>query len=63
MNSLCALFNDITFGSWVFPGRGAVYFKRTAMEDLFKVDLEREGEGTLNHPFCIKPLHDVHDNT
>lgn len=46
----CSL-RDTTFGRWVFPGCGAVYFERTAMEDLFKVDLGREARRP-NHSFC-----------
>lgn len=33
-----------TFGCGVLPGGGTVYFKRTAVEDLFKVDLHRESK-------------------
>lgn len=66
----CAEFSlrDATFGRWVFPGCGAVYFERTAMEDLFKVDLGREArrpnhsfspvysDQTSSHDFCLSTL-------
>lgn len=35
--------HDSTFAGRVFPGCGAVNFQRTAMEDLFKVDLQQRG--------------------
>lgn len=62
-NFLCSSFCHTTFRGGVLPGRGAVYFKRTAMKDLFKVDLQkkREREGkALNYPLSsrhdFKPL-------
>lgn len=61
-NFLSSSFCHTTFRGGVLPGRGAVYFKRTAVKDLFKVDLqkEREREGkALNYSRC--PLCSRHD--
>lgn len=58
MRDAARLTGDTTFGGWVFPGRGAVYFKRAAMENLFKEDLEREGRAVSQTPTPL--LHNVY---
>lgn len=44
----CLVQQDPTFASRVFPGCRAVNFQRTAMEDLFKVDLQQRGRLVSN---------------